>query len=50
MGGNYGTGAFKEVKTLNKKNRLLFRDGLAISMKPIQRSRHMEICMGIANV
>lgn len=31
---------------MNKKRRLLFRNGLAISMKPIQRSRHMEICMG----
>jgi len=40
----------EEVISLNKKKRLLFRDGLAMSMEPMQRSRHMEICMGVKNV
>ncbi len=42
--------ALKEVNSLHKKKRLLFRDGLAISIEPMQRSRHMEICMGINTV
>ncbi len=35
---------------MHKKKRLLFRNGLAMSMEPMQRSRHMEICMGINHI